>query len=55
MATALSWIVLVLPLLSGVVLAGWPTEPPHAVTRLLGIGSILAAFALSVVVFLMET
>lgn len=51
MATALAWIVLVLPLVSGVVLAGWPTEPPHAVTRLLGIGSILMAFGLSVAVF----
>ena len=52
MATALSWIVLVLPLISGVVLAGWPTEPPRGVTRLLGIGSILVAFALSVTVFI---
>jgi len=51
-ATALSWIVLVLPLISGVVLAGWPTEPPRGVTRLLGIGSILVAFALSVTVFI---
>ena len=51
MATALAWIVLVLPLVSGVVLAGWPTEPPHAITRLLGIGSILVAFGLSVAVF----
>lgn len=52
MATALSWIVLVLPLISGVVLAGWPTEPPRGVTRLLGIGSILVAFGLSVAVFI---
>lgn len=51
MATALAWIVLVVPLISGIVLAGWPGEPPHAVTRLLGIGSILVSFALSVAVF----
>ena len=51
MATALSWIVLVVPLISGIVLAGWPGEPSHAITRLLGIGSILISFALSVAVF----
>ena len=51
MATALAWIVLVVPLISGIVLAGWPGEPPHAVTRLLGIGSVLISFALSVAVF----
>lgn len=51
MATALAWIVLVVPLASGVVLAGWPAEPPRAITRLLGIGSILVAFVLSVAVF----
>ena len=51
MAGPLAWAVLLVPLLSGVVLAGWPHEPPHAVTRLLGIGSILVSFALSVVVF----
>jgi len=50
-ATALAWIVLVVPLISGVVLAGWPKEPPHAVTRVLGVGSILVAFILSAVVF----
>ena len=52
MATALAWIVLVVPLISGVVLAGWPTEPPHAITRLLGIGSILVSFALTLAVFI---
>jgi NADH-quinone oxidoreductase subunit L len=51
-ATALAWIVLVVPLISGVVLAGWPTEPPHAITRLLGIGSILVSFALTLAVFI---
>ncbi len=51
MATTLSWMVLVLPLVSGLVLTGWPSEPPRAITRVLGIGSILVAFALSVWVF----
>jgi len=50
-ATALAWVVLVVPLISGVVLAGWPKEPPHAVTRVLGVGSILVAFILSAVIF----
>ena len=44
MATALAWIVLLVPLVSGIVLTGWPKEPPHRVTRLLGVGSILIAF-----------
>ena len=52
MATALAWIVLVVPLISGGVLAGWPTEPPNAITRLLGIGSILVSFALTLAVFI---
>ena len=51
MATALAWIVLVVPLISGIVLAGWPKEPPHAVTRVLGVGSILIAFILSATIF----
>jgi len=50
-ATALAWIVLVVPLISGIVLAGWPKEPPHAVTRVLGVGSILIAFILSATIF----
>jgi NADH-quinone oxidoreductase subunit L len=51
-ATALAWVVLALPLLSGIILTGWPTEPPQVITRLLGIGSILISFALTLTIFI---
>ena len=51
MQTTLAWFVLVLPLLGGITLIAWPGEPPRAVTRLIGIGSILIAFALAVTIF----
>ena len=51
MQTTLAWIVLVLPLLGGITLVAWPGEPPRAATRLIGIGSILIAFALAVTIF----
>ena len=51
MQTTLAWFVLVLPLLGGITLVAWPGEPPRAVTRLIGIGSILIAFALAVTIF----
>jgi NADH-quinone oxidoreductase subunit L len=50
-ATNLGWIVLVLPLVSALVLAMWPGEPSKAITRALGVGSILLAFVLTLVVF----
>ena len=43
MATGLAWIALAIPLISGVILTGWPHEPSHVTTRVLGIGSILAS------------
>ncbi len=52
MATGLAWIALAIPLISGVILTGWPHEPSHVTTRVLGIGSILASFALSVAIFI---
>ena len=51
MQTTLAWFVLLLPLLGGITLVAWPGEPPRAVTRLIGIGSILIAFALAVTIF----
>ena len=51
MQTTLAWFVLVLPLLGGITLVAWPGEPPRRVTRLIGIGSILIAFALAVTIF----
>lgn len=51
MQTTLAWFVLVLPLLGGITLVAWPGEPPRAATRLIGIGSILIAFALAVTIF----
>jgi NADH-quinone oxidoreductase subunit L len=49
--TTLGWIVLGLPLLGAVVLALWPTEPPKAVSRIVGVGSIGVAFVLTAIVF----
>ncbi len=51
MVTSLAWIVLVAPLLGGVLLASWPGEPPHRVTRIIGLGSVLIAFLLAVTIF----
>jgi NADH-quinone oxidoreductase subunit L len=50
-ATTLAWIILLLPLLGGIALASWPGEPPRAVTRLIGIGSIATAFVLALAIF----
>lgn len=52
MATALAWIALAIPLASGLILTGWPHEPSHVTTRVLGIGSILVSFILSVAIFI---
>jgi NADH-quinone oxidoreductase subunit L len=49
--TSLGWIVLLLPLLGSVVLALWPGEPAKVVTRLVGCGSILVPFVLTLAVF----
>jgi len=43
MATALAWIALAIPLISGIILTGWPHEPSHVTTRVLGIGSLFDA------------
>ena len=51
METTLGWLVLALPLLGALVLALWPSEPPKAVTRAVGCGSILVAFALTAAIF----
>ena len=51
MVAALAWAVLALPLLAGLVLMAWPSEPPRRVTRLLGIGGLLVAFVLTLVIF----
>ncbi len=51
METTFAWIILLLPLLGGITLAAWPGEPPRAVTRLIGIGSVLIAFMLAVSIF----
>lgn len=40
-----------LPLVSAMVLAFWPGEPAKNVTRTLGVGSILVAFALTLAIF----
>jgi NADH-quinone oxidoreductase subunit L len=47
----LGWIVLLLPLAGAVVLSLWPGEPPTAVTRGIGAGSILAAFGVTLAIF----
>lgn len=52
MATNLGWIVLLLPLVGALVLALWPGEPAKAVTRGVGVGSILVAFALTLAIFI---
>jgi NADH-quinone oxidoreductase subunit L len=51
-ATNLGWFVLVLPLLSALVLALWPGEPDENITRVLGVGSIAVAFALTLAIFI---
>ncbi len=48
----LGWIVLALPLLGSLILAlHGPVEPPKALTRIVGCGSIGLAFVLTVVIF----
>src|SRR5262245_6471275 len=51
MATTLGWLVLALPLAGFLVLALWPGEPPKPVTRIIGAGSIGAAFALTIAIY----
>ncbi len=51
MQTTFAWIILLLPLLGGISLAAWPGEPPRAVTRLIGIGSVAIAFLLALSIF----
>jgi len=50
-ATTLGWLVLALPLAGFLALALWPGEPPKPVTRLIGAGSIGAAFALTLAIY----
>ncbi|MEW6581301.1 MAG: NADH-quinone oxidoreductase subunit L [Actinomycetota bacterium] len=51
METNLGWIVLALPLAGALILSLWPGEPPKAVTRAVGVGSVFLAFVLTAVVF----
>jgi NADH-quinone oxidoreductase subunit L len=46
-ASVLGWLVLGLPLLGAIILSLWPSEPSKAITRLVGCGSMLLAFVLT--------
>ena len=45
---ALGWIILALPLFGSLILSLWPHEPRQAIVRLVGCGSMLAAFVLTI-------
>ena len=48
-ASVLGWLILGLPLLGALILSLWPSEPPQMVTRVIGCGSMLLAFILTLV------
>ena len=51
MEPALAWIVLCLPLLAALTLSLWPDEPPRSMTRVMGVGSIMVSFGLTLLLF----
>ncbi len=51
MLSVLPWIVLALPLVACIVLMLWPTEPDRRITRVIAVGSVAAAFALVIAIF----
>ena len=48
----LGWLILGLPLLGALILSLWPKEPSKGVVRVVGCGSMLAAFVLTIALFI---
>ncbi len=51
MIAVLAWIVLLLPLVGATIMALWPSEPPRALTRTLGVGTIALGFVASAAMY----
>ncbi|MCB0872151.1 MAG: hypothetical protein KDC36_02105, partial [Thermoleophilia bacterium] len=52
MSAELAWVVLLLPLAASLVLALIPGEPSKALTRVVGVAGVAAAFGVTVTIFI---